>query len=217
MSLPADVLEASLLPPNATAAERSIENAMRVGADIGMVGTYWNPLTCAPEVLPYLAWGLSIARWDENWTLAQKRAETANAFAFHRRKGTRGIVEEVLQRFHPLLEIVEWWETNPRRTPGTFEVRAPANAIPASFLTAETTAAIIRDIASVKPVSRHFDFVQTLEVQANIWLDGSAMTATFGRYDLLADHDNNPAWDTYLLTEDGEPYQTQDGQFLELS
>jgi phage tail P2-like protein len=216
MALPSEVLAASLLPPNATEAERAIEDAMRIGADIGMVGSLWNPLTCPADVLPFLAWGLSISRWDENWTVAQKRTETANAFDFHRRKGTRGIVEEVLERFHPLLEIVEWWETNPRGIPGTFEVRAPANAIPASFLTAETTAAIIRDIASVKPVSRHFDFVQTLEVQANIWIDGGANTATFGRYDVLAEHDADPAWSTYLLTEDGEPFETEDGQFLEV-
>jgi phage tail P2-like protein len=215
MGLPSEVLEASLLPPNATEAERSIEDAMRVGADIGMVGTLWNPLTCPAEVLPFLAWGLAISRWDENWTLAQKRAETAGAIQFHQRKGTRGIVQEVLSRFHPLLTIVEWWETNPRGIPGTFEVRAPAPDIPASFLTAETAAAIIRDVASVKPVSRHFDFVQSLEAQAMIYLDGGAMTATFGRFDMLAAHDPDPAWSTYLLTEDGEPFETEDGAFLE--
>ena len=126
-------------------------------------------------------------------------------------------MQEVLSRFSPLLQIVEWWEANPRRTPGTFEVRAPAPAIPASFLTAETAAAIIRDVASVKPVSRHFDFVQSLEAQAMIYLDGGAMTATFGRFDLLAQHDPDPVWGTYWLTEDGEPYQLEDGQFLELN
>jgi phage tail P2-like protein len=215
MSLPPDVLAKSLLPPNATDAERAIEDAMRVGADIGMVGSLWNPLSCPPEVLPFLAWGLAISRWDENWTLAQKRTETANAIAFHKRKGTRGIVEEVLARFHPLLTVVEWWETNPRGTPGTFEVRAPAPDIPASFLTAETAAAIIRDVASVKPVSRHFDFVQALEAQAFLWLDGGAMTASYGRFDTLATHDPDPRWGTYLLTEDGEPFETEDGQFLE--
>lgn len=216
MSLPSEVLEASLLPPNATETERSIEDAMRVGADIGMVGTLWNPLTCPAEVLPFLAWGLAISRWDENWTLAQKRAETAGAIQFHQRKGTRGIVEEVLSRFHPLLTIVEWWETSPRGTPGTFEVRAPADAIPASFLTAETAAAIIRDVASVKPVSRHFDFVQSLEAQATLWLNGTAMTSSFVRVDAQAAHDPDPIWATYWLTEDGEPLQLENGDYLEV-
>lgn len=216
MGLPSEVLAASLLPPNATNAERALEDAMRVGADISMVGTLWNPLTCPPEVLPFLAWGLSISRWDENWTLAEKRAETAGAIQFHQRKGTRGIVQEVLSRFHPLLEIVEWWEANPRGIPGTFEVRAPAPDIPASFLTTETAAAIIRDVASVKPVSRHFDFVQSLEAQATLWLNGTAMTATFARFDMAATHDPDPVWGTYWQTEDGEPLQLENGDFLEI-
>jgi phage tail P2-like protein len=215
MGLSSEVLAKSLLPPNATVAERALEDAMRVGTQIDVVGTLWNPHTCPPEILPFLAWGLAISRWDENWTLAEKRIQTANAIKFHQRKGTRGIVEEVLARFHPLLEIVEWWQANPRRTPGTFEVRAPANLIPASFLTASTAAAIIRDVASVKPVSRHFDFVQYLEAQARVWLDGQVMTASFARLDCLAAHDPAAIWNRYLLTEDGEPFQTETGEFLE--
>ncbi len=27
----------------------------------------WDPLACPLEFLPYLAWALSVDRWDENW------------------------------------------------------------------------------------------------------------------------------------------------------
>lgn len=216
MALAPEILGRSLLPPNASTSERSIEDTLRLDIDLSVVGTLWNPATCPPEVLPFLAWGLAISRWDATWTEAQKRAAIADAIPFHRRKGTRGIVEEVLASFNPLLQVVEWWQMSPKGIPHTFEVRAPAGLIPASFLTAETTAAIIRDIASVKPVRSHFDFVQSLEAQAFLYLTGGAMVAAYARNDANAVHDPDPRWTSYLLTEIGEPLETEDGELLEI-
>lgn len=208
----------SLLPPNATAAERALEAAMRSGIDLSAVGTLWNPATCPADVLPFLAWGLAISHWDADWTEAEKRAAIADAIPFHQRKGTRAAVEEILARFHPLLTIVEWWEANPRRTPHTFEVRAPAGpgGIDASFLTAETAEAIIRDVAAAKPLRSHFDFVHTLEAQAALWMAGGIMVGTAHRADYAAVLDESRDWDAVLQTEDGEPIRTEDGlDFLE--
>ena len=205
----------SLLPPNAKPSERAIETAMRADIDLSAVGTLWNPATCPADVLPFLAWGLSIAHWDAEWTEAEKRAAIAAAIPYHKIKGTRAAVEQVLARFHPLLTVIEWWEANPRRAPGTFEVRAPA-AIGADFLTAETATAIIRDVAAAKRASAHFDFVQVLEAQANLWLAQSAQAGTFARVEMAAAHDTSRDWMDVLQTEDGEPVQTPDGlEFLE--
>lgn len=209
------LLDASLLPPNATDSERAIEDAMRADVDLSAIGTLWNPATCPAAVLPFLAWGLAIARWDPEWTEAEKRVAIADAIPFHRRKGTRAIVREVLDRFHPLLQVVEWWETSPRGAPHTFEIRAPAADIPASFLTADTAAAIIRDVASVKPVRSHFDFIQSLEAQGELWLAAGANPASFTRFDAIAAHNDSPIWAAALLTEDGEPMQEEDGDILE--
>lgn len=216
MSLPPEILDASLLPPNATDGERAIEGAMRARIDLAAVGQLWNPATCPAHILPFLAWGLAIARWDPEWSEAEKRTAIADAIPFHRRKGTRGIVREVLDRFDPLLEIVEWWEASPRRAPHTFEVRAPAGVIPASFLTAEVAEAIIRDVASVKPARSHFTFVQSLVSQATIWLAGGAVPATFARLAGTAEHDDAAIWATAWLTEDGEPMTDEDGTILEV-
>jgi phage tail P2-like protein len=188
---------------------------MRAGIDLSAVGTLWNPATCPAAILPYLAWGLAISRWDPAWTEAEKRAAITDAIPFHRRKGTRAIVREVLDRFNPLLRIVEWWETSPRGIPHTFEVRAAADEIPASFLTAETAAAIIRDVASVKPARSHFTFVQSLEAQATLWMAAGALLATFSRVTLAASHDDDASWADALLTENGEPIFAEDGERLE--
>lgn len=210
----------TLLPPNATSAERALEQAMRAGIDLSAVGTLWNPATCPADVLPFLAWGLAISHWDPTWSEAQKRAAVAGAIPFHQIKGTRAAVEEVLARFHPLLSLVEWWEANPRRDPYTFEVRAPAgpDGIDASFLTTETAEAIIRDVAAAKNARSHFDFVFALEAQAALWMAGGFMPGTATRADYSAEIDESRDWDIVLQTEDGEPIRTEDGtDFLETS
>lgn len=214
-ALDPELLERSLLPPNATDAERAVEDAMRAGIDLSQVGTLWNPATCPAAILPYLAWGLSISRWDPAWTEAEKRAAIADAIPFHRRKGTRAAVREVLDRFEPLLQIVEWWETSPRGDAHTFEVRAPAADIPAAFLTSQTAAAIIRDVAAVKPARSHFTFIQSMEAQANAWMISGAQMATWSRTRVEAAHDDNPIWALLLQTEDGEPLSDDAGEFLE--
>lgn len=208
----------SLLPPNATGAERALELAMRAGIDLSAVGTLWNPATCPADVLPFLAWGLAISHWDADWSEAEKRAAVAAAIPFHQIKGTRAAVEEVLARFHPLLSIVEWWQANPRRDPHTFEVRAPAGpgGIDASFLTTETAEAIIRDVAAAKPLRAHFDFVFALEAQATLWMAGGFQVGTINRADYTATLDESRDWVAVLQTEDGEPVRTPDGlDFLE--
>lgn len=214
-ALPPALLEKSILPPNATDAERALEDAMRADIDLSTVGDLWNPATCPADILPFLAWGLAISRWDPAWTEAEKRAAVADAIPFHRRKGTRAIVREVLDRFSPQLQIVEWWQMSPRGQPHTFEVRAAAAELPASFLTSETAAAIIRDVASVKPARSHFTFVQSLEAQALAWMAGGAYLATSSRTSLDAAHDDDPIWAQLLQTEDGEPLSDDAGEFLE--
>lgn len=203
----------SLLPPNATNAERALETALRADIDLAAVGTLWNPATCPSDVLPFLAWGLAISHWDAGWTEAQKRAAIADAIPFHQVKGTRAAVEQVLARFHPLLTVVEWWQANPPQAPHTFEVRAPAE-IGADFLTAETADAIIRDVAAAKPLRAHFDFVQVLEAQAAVYLAAGGMTGGFLRARLPAVLDDSRDWGIVLQTEDGEPVFAPDGVTL---
>ncbi|PNU06474.1 phage tail protein I [Novosphingobium guangzhouense] len=182
--------------------------------DFSAIGTEWNPATCLPGVLPFLAWGLAISHWDSAWTLQEKRDAVANAMRFHKIKGTRAAVEEVLDRFHPLLTVVEGdGMVSPR--PHTFEVHAPAIEIGADFLTPQTAAAIIRDVAAAKPLRSHFNFVQLLEVQATLFMAAGGMAGTMFREDYAVTHDTSRDWSKILQTDDGEPIRDEDGNFLE--
>ncbi|GAB7553123.1 phage tail protein I [Novosphingobium sp. 11B] len=205
----------SLLPFNSTPAELALEDAMLSRIDFSAVGTEWNPATCDPEALPFLAWGLAISHWDTSWTEAEKRAAVADAMRFHKRKGTRAAVEQVLARFHPLLTITEGWEVDPPRPAHTFEVRAPSD-IPVDFLTPETAQAIIRDVAAAKPLRSHFDFVQVMEAQGTLFMAAGGMGGSMFRADYAPEHDASRDWNAVFQTENGEPIRTEDGlDFLE--
>ncbi|WP_333882868.1 phage tail protein I [Sphingobium yanoikuyae] len=201
----------TLLPPNATAGERAIEDAMRARIDLSVVSTFKNPADCPAELLPFLAAEQEISHWNSAWTEDEKRTAIAGATAFHKRKGTRGAVEDVLARFHPALAIVET-----TRLRHIFEVRAPADEIPADFLTIETTEAIVADVAAAKPLRSHFDFVQNLDLRGGLFIAAGGMAGSVGRDDYRAVHDQSRDWMALLQTEDGEPISNgEDADFLE--
>lgn len=202
----------SILPPASTPLEKSLEQAGAALLDFGTpLRLIWSPAHCPVTHLPWLAWSVAISHWKTTWSVEYKRAAIADAIPYHRRKGTRRAVEEVLARYHPALAIVEWHETSPRRAPHTFEVRAPASEIPASFLNAATTDAIVADVAIAKPARAHFDFVQTLESRGTLYMAASGMGGALHRADYHAEHDTSRDWTTVFQTEDGEPIRTEDG------
>jgi phage tail P2-like protein len=113
----------ALLPPNATALETGLARLGARLSDIAIpIADLWNPQTCPLAALPWLAWTLSIDKWDTDWTEERKRAATAGAIAAQRRKGSVASVRAVLRGIDDLLELVEG---DPVRAPHRFTVRMP--------------------------------------------------------------------------------------------
>lgn len=212
----------SLLPPNATPLERALEAAVaRIGDVPAPLAQLWDPHAIRADLLPWLAWGLSVDGWDAEWNEAEKRAVVAGAIEAHRRKGTRASVEAVLARFDALLQVVEWHQATPRAQPHTFEILLPlaGDDVPAGGkrATAAFAAAIVREVTRVKPVREHFRLIQSLTVRGAIGIQGVARTTIAARAGMAATFDTSPAWATYLLTEDGEPLQDDTGAFLDIT
>lgn len=207
----------SILPPGSTSLEKALEQVAARLTDIPTpIRSVWSPADCPVSHLPWLAWGLAISHWKTAWPVEYKRAAIADAISYHRRKGTRSAVEEVLALHHPSFHIVEWHQANPPRAPHTFEVRAPAGEIPTSFLTIAKTEEIIADVAVAKPARAHFDFVQTLEVQGSLFMAAGGLAGSMFRSDFATDIDTSRDWSAVWQTEDGEPILTEDGlEYLE--
>lgn len=204
----------SLLPPNAKPLERAIAtSAARVSAVPIPIPSIWNPATCPVELLPWLAWGLSIDSWDSTWSEPRKRLEVAQAIELQRRKGTRAAVEAVLAGFDQLLELVEWFEAQPRLEPHTFQVWLRLGLGGGERSTAAFAEKIVREIARVKPLRSHLQFIQSLKAGAGLYIVGAARVAGFVR--LAATADMRAEQTAFLSTEEGEPLQAENGDLLE--
>jgi phage tail P2-like protein len=86
-----------LLPPNANEHEHALDDSIaRIGAVPVEISKLWNPHTCPIELLPWLAWALSVDEWDETWTEEQKRNSVAASYEVHSHKGTPYSIKSAL-------------------------------------------------------------------------------------------------------------------------
>ena len=88
----------SLLPPNAADQERAIDLAIARLENIpAPLRTLWRPDECHSDLLPWLAWALSVDEWSDSWSDAVKRTAIAASMALHSTKGTPYAVKAALE------------------------------------------------------------------------------------------------------------------------
>ncbi|MCL6419422.1 phage tail protein I [Aestuariirhabdus haliotis] len=151
----------SLLPFNATYFERHVEQVTSKTEVLPVpIKTVWNPTTCPEELLPWLAWALSVDNWNSDWPTAVKREQIANSIEIHRRKGTVLAVKQAMAVFGVAVELKEWFEFN--GPPHTFSVMAwvgdnfSEDAHP--VLTEDYYRSLKHAIDYSKPVRSHYQF-----------------------------------------------------------
>ncbi|EGM8424188.1 phage tail protein I [Escherichia coli] len=143
--------EPSLLPPSASDFMRCVERGTtRLSALPVSLNQLWDPDTCPVALLPYLAWALSVDRWDRDWTEETKRQVIRDAWAIHRHKGTIAAIRHVVEPFGYLISITEWWQNSAPR--GTFRIDI---GIQDTGITEEAYTELARLIDDARPVSRH--------------------------------------------------------------
>lgn len=166
----------TLLPPNATSAERSLE---AVTARIQDVATplrdLWSPANCPVEILPWLAWQLSVDSWRPEWSEHIKRARVAAAITIQRRKGTLKSVRDVVASFGGAVDVVEWWQQTPRGIPHTFNLTLALSGADGSQASAQFVDDVIAEVTKTKPVRSHFTFTQ------GVFLSGAVGVCSYAR------------------------------------
>lgn len=170
----------SLLPPNATALERTIESASERAANLPVpMRTLWNPDTCPAHLLPYLAWALSMDNWKPYWSEAIKRQQIRKAIAVQRTKGTAFAVKTAVEAFGASVSVTEWWEKSPKGTPHTFELAMVSGGEAAGNAALQQD--IVNEINRVKPVRAHFVLNAGLSATGSIALFGAARPVVYRR------------------------------------
>lgn len=144
-------MNSTLLPPSASAWMRGAEAATAKLSGITVaIRTLWTPTACPVDLLPYLAWALSVDRWDKNWPAEKKIASIQQSYWLHRRKGTRAAVRRVIADMGFTATFAEWFETGDE--PGTFRLEV---GVSEAGLTDKTLNELNRLIDDARPVSRH--------------------------------------------------------------
>lgn len=141
----------TLLPPSASAWMRHAEAATAKLSGITVaIRTIWTPTACPVDLLPYLAWALSVDRWDKDWPAERKIVAIQHSYWLHRRKGTRAAVRRVIEDMGFSATFAEWFDVGDE--PGTFRLEVDVNDV---GLTPKTLDELNRLIGDAKPVSRH--------------------------------------------------------------
>lgn len=177
----------SLLPPSSRDWLRYTEaGTARLSAITVALHTLWTPTACPVDLLPYLAWALSVDRWDKNWPAERKIAAIQRSYWLHRRKGTRAAVRRVIEDMGFSATFAEWFDVGDR--PGTFRLEVDVNEV---GLTSRTLDELNRLINDAKPVSRHIDkFTIAVKVSGDIFI-GSMLSS--GEIITIYPEDHEPA------------------------
>lgn len=155
----------SLLPLNSTQLERAIEVATDETTEVPL-RTLYNPATCPAHLLYQLAWAWSVDRWDDTWPEEVKRSVIRSAFYVHAHKGTIGALRRVVEPFGYLIEVVEWFQTEPVGVPGTFALKI---GVSDEGISEETYQELTWLIDDARPVSRHLTGLAiSLETQGDL-------------------------------------------------
>ncbi|MEB0012575.1 phage tail protein I [Glaciimonas sp. Gout2] len=159
----------SLLPPNTTPQERALEAATaRISAVPVPLRSLYQPYACPINLLPWLAWQLSIDSWKPYWSEEVRRARVRSAMAIHRQKGTAQSVKDVVAAFGGAILLNEWWQQSPKGEPHTFDLLMTLSGAGGASATAAFVDDVIAEVNRTKPVRSHFTFTQGLNTFAAI-------------------------------------------------
>ena len=89
----------TVLPAHSSEFERALEQASFWVIETSDLVDVWNPQTCPPEFLPWLAWSLSVDDWNHEWPEQIRRSAIEASISIHRKKGTLGAVRKAIEAF----------------------------------------------------------------------------------------------------------------------
>ena len=147
------MITSHLLPIGSTALEKRAAEILKSAVENPIItAELINPDRCLAHLLPYLAWAFSVDKWDESWSEEVKRIAIKQSYFVHKHKGTIAAVKRVIEPIGYLVELKEWFQTQPQGKAGTFSLTVE---VPESGLNEQTYNELVRLVNDVKPVSRH--------------------------------------------------------------
>ncbi len=135
--------------------------------------------------LDHLAIQYDLTTWRDQWPINLKRSVLRAAFFTKRKMGTVSALHEVLASIGSAAKVVEWWQTEPKGVPHTFDIQATLSQIEGT-LTDEMQLDLQNMINECKPARSHYTFTLSLAQEMGIGLYGSVRPLVMARVSDLA-------------------------------
>lgn len=102
----------SLLPINASQLLKDLESSSLKATSLEALNRYvTNPDLAPDNILPWLAWAVSVDDWSDNWSLAVKKNVIKASINVHKKKGTIGALRSALEAFnYENITVEEWFD-----------------------------------------------------------------------------------------------------------
>ncbi len=94
----------------------------RIGDVPTPIRDLFDPATCPVELLPWLAWAMSVDEWDPLASEAEKRGIISASLFVHKHKGTLASLRRAIAPLGYSVNIVEWYNDTPPAPPYTFRL-----------------------------------------------------------------------------------------------
>ena len=182
----------SLLPINASELLKDLENSSLKATSLEALNRYvTNPDLAPDNILPWLAFSVSVDDWSDNWPKVIKREMIKNSISLHQIKGTKRAIQKALEIIGVAGEIVEWWELNPRMTPHSFNITAylndNINEGADVIIGLDTQQKLINLIENVKPARSHFNFKLGARFESQISYGVSSKVKQFVNFSFISE------------------------------
>lgn len=102
----------SLLPVNASNFLKDLEKSSLKATSLQSLNRYvTNPDLAPDNILPWLAWAVSVDDWSDDWSLDIKRNVIKASINVHKKKGTIGALRSALEAFnYKNITVQEWFD-----------------------------------------------------------------------------------------------------------
>ena len=185
----------SLLPINASKLLKNLEKSgLRISSLVAKNKDVLNPDKLEVDILPWLAWMVSVDNWSDNWPENIKREMIKNSISLHQIKGTKKAIKKALEIIGISGEIVEWWEASPRMTPHSFDITAylndNINEDADLIIGLDTQRKLINLIENVKPARSHFNFKLGARFESQMSYGVSSKVKQFANFSFVSELPN---------------------------
>ena len=182
----------SLLQINASQLLKDLESSSLKATSLEALNRYiTNPDLAPDNILPWLAWAVSVDDWSDNWPKVIKREMIKNSISLHQIKGTKRAIQKALEIIGVAGEIALWWELNPRMTPHSFNITAylndNINEYADVIIGLDTQKKLINLIENVKPARSHFNFKLGARFESQISYGVSSKVKQFVNFSFISE------------------------------